>query len=134
MWADNISGSKVSFHQVPGQRKAIFKDSKGKVLYKHEPGNERPAHRIEQDVFFEKIRKGEPINQAKSGAISTMTAILGRMAEGQTYSGQMVTWEEAMNSDLSLMPERFEWDAMPPVVPDENGEYPVPVPGLTKVM
>jgi hypothetical protein len=51
-----------------------------------------------------------------------------------TYSGKVITWDEAMNSTKSLMPERLAWDANPPVMPDENGNYPVPVPGKTMVL
>ena len=59
-----------------------------------------------------------------------MTAIMGRMA---TYSGQVVEWDEALNSSVSLMPGKYAWDAPPPVLPDANGRYPVPVPGVTEV-
>jgi hypothetical protein len=68
---------------------------------------------------------------AEMGAQATMSAILGRMA---TYSGQVVEWDEALNSNLSLMPEHFSWDANPPVMPDANGRYPVPVPGESRVV
>ncbi len=44
-------------------------------------------------------------------ATSSMTAVLGRMA---TYSGQMVTWEEAVKSAVALAPDRYAFDAMPP--------------------
>ena len=64
-------------------------------------------------------------------AIATMTAILGRMA---TYSGRVVEWDEALASDLSLMPTRFAWDAPPPVLPDADGRYAVPVPGMTRAL
>jgi hypothetical protein len=57
-----------------------------------------------------------------------MTAILGRMA---TYSGQVVEWDEAMASELSLMPPRLTFDADPLVLPDATGRYPVPIPGVT---
>ena len=60
-----------------------------------------------------------------------MHAILGRMA---THSGQRVTWDEAFNSQLELAPKQYTMDAQPPVVPNANGEYPVPVPGFTKVL
>ena len=60
-----------------------------------------------------------------------MTAILGRMA---TYSGQVIEWDEALGSDLSLMPERYAWDAPPPVNPDAHGRYPIAVPGQTSVL
>jgi hypothetical protein len=63
------------------------------------------------------------------GAQSAMTAVLGRMA---TYSGQMVSWEAAVQSDLALVPERYALDAAPPVVPNAAGLYPVAMPGASK--
>ncbi len=50
-----------------------------------------------------------------------MTSIMGRMT---SYSGQMVTWEEALNSNVSLSPERYAFDVKPPVVADESGFFP----------
>jgi hypothetical protein len=32
------------------------------------------------------------------------------------------------------MPEVYDWDAAPPTLPNENGEYPIPMPGLTNVL
>ena len=60
-----------------------------------------------------------------------MTAILGRMA---TYSGKIIKWDEAINSTLDLSPKKYAFDADPPVMPDANGYYPVPVPGKTEVL
>jgi hypothetical protein len=89
-------------------------------------------YQVEHNVLFEAIAKGEyKFADAENGAISTMTAILGRMA---TYSGQVVTWEEALNSKLDLMPEEFSWSANPKIMPDKDGNYPVPIPGVTKVV
>ena len=64
-------------------------------------------------------------------AHSTMHAILGRMA---THGGQRVTWEEAMASNLLLAPQNYAWDADPPVLPGDDGKYPVPIPGATRVL
>jgi hypothetical protein len=60
-----------------------------------------------------------------------MTAILGRMA---TYSGKLITWDEALASTLDLSPAEYSWSAAPPVLPDADGYYPVPVPGKTDVL
>jgi hypothetical protein len=62
-----------------------------------------------------------------------MTAILGRMA---TYSGRVINWDEAIASNLSLAPadQVYAFDATPPVTPDAEGRYPVPVPGVTLVV
>jgi hypothetical protein len=44
-------------------------------------------------------------------ANSTLMAILGRMA---TYTGQKITWDQAMHSQEDLSPESYDWDAKPP--------------------
>ena len=88
-------------------------------------------YQVEHDDLFASIRSGNPINEAEYGAKSTMTAILGRMC---TYSGKEITWDEAINSDISLAPEEFSFDATPKSLPGPDGLYQVPVPGLTKVV
>ena len=64
------------------------------------------------------------------GAIDTMTAVLGRMA---TYSGQVVKWDELVSKGADTFPTQLAWDADPPVMPDQNGFYPIPVPGKFRV-
>lgn len=89
-------------------------------------------YQVEHDVLFEAIAKGEyKFADAENAAKSTMTSVLGRMA---TYSGQEIKWDEAINSNLSLAPKVYAWDAAPPILPDENGFYPIPVPGKTQVI
>ncbi|MFZ6000359.1 MAG: dehydrogenase, partial [Bacteroidota bacterium] len=66
---------------------------------------------------------------AENGAKASMTAILGRLA---TYTGQVVEWDAALNSGMSLQPTRYAWDADMPSKPDTNGFYAVAVPGVTK--
>ena len=60
-----------------------------------------------------------------------MTAILGRMA---TYSGKAVKWEDALKTGIDLSPQSYDFAAMPSVVPNADGFYPVPVPGKFQVM
>ena len=48
-----------------------------------------------------------------------------------TYSGKLIEWEDAFNSQAQLMPEKVTWDMPPPVVPDADGNYPVAMPGRT---
>ncbi len=88
-------------------------------------------YQVDHDVLFDAIRQNKPHNEVGYGAASTMTAIMGRMA---SHSGQMIRWEDAINSTMSLAPKRYALDAPPPVVPDENGRYPVAMPGVTKVL
>lgn len=88
-------------------------------------------YQVEHDNLFAAIRNGTPHNEAEYGAKSTMTSVLGRMA---TYSGREVKWEEALNSDLALVPSAYTWDGTPPTQPDENGHYPIPLPGEGRVL
>ena len=87
------------------------------------------GHQLEHFPFFEAIREDTPYNEAEQGATATMTAILGRMA---TYSGQVVEWDAAMESDQVLAPDNIvDMNSKPPVSPDADGRYPVAKPGAT---
>ena len=104
----------------------------GHAILDHNSKKDPNPYQVEHDELFEAIAKGEfKFMDTENGAKSTMTSILGRMA---TYSGQEVTWDEAMNSDLSLLPPKLSFEANPLVMPNDEGYYPVAVPGVTKVM
>ena len=104
----------------------------GETIYKHREKNDPNPYQVEHDELFAAITAGEyKYADAENGAVATMSAILGRMA---TYSGKEITWDEALNSTLSLMPDRYAFDADPPVMPDADGNYPVPMPGVSTVM
>lgn len=104
----------------------------GHELFKHEGREDPNPYQVEHDELFAAIAKGEfKYTDAENGARATMTSILGRMA---TYSGKMVSWDEAIASNISIMPEQFDWEAAPPVLPDESGMYACAVPGKTKVI
>jgi len=79
----------------------------------------------------EAIRKEKPHNEVDYAATSTMTAIMGRMA---SYSGQMLSWDEALNAKVRLAPMTYAMDAQPPVIADSSGRYPVAIPGTTQVL
>ncbi len=123
-----------AFHGTKGTapEPGVLLDVAGNVLFKHRDKEDPNPYQVEHDELFAAIAAGEhKYADAEMGAVATMTAIMGRMA---TYSGRVVEWDEAMQSNLSLMPERFAWDADPPVLPDEHGRYPVPMPGGTKAL
>ena len=91
------------------------------------------GYQNEHDLLFEAIREDKPYNETERSAYAAMTGILGRMA---AESGKMVTWEEAMASDLVLAPglDHYTMDSDAPVMPDATGGYPVAMPGQTKVL
>jgi len=98
----------------------------GDRLYRYRTRRPKNPYQVEHDELYEAIRNNKPLNNVEYGAKSTMTGIMGRMA---TYSGQMVLWDDAFNSKVDTTPDRFAWDALPKVLPDREGNYPVPVPG-----
>jgi myo-inositol 2-dehydrogenase / D-chiro-inositol 1-dehydrogenase len=120
--SEHIVGTKgscdVGRYRIEGANAWRFKD----------PGSRDP-YQQEHDDFFAAIRKDTPYHETLDyGAYSTMTAIMGRMA---TYCGKEVSWDDALNSKLDTMPKVLGWDAATPTKPDENGRYPIPVPGKT---
>jgi hypothetical protein len=94
-------------------------------------GPKASMHQAEQEAMLASIRAGKPINNGLYMARSTMMSVLGQLA---VYSGKQITWEEAMKSKHVAGPPQCGWDIEPPVKPDANGIYPVPIPGITKML
>jgi predicted dehydrogenase len=109
---------------------ANIKDHTGKILFQFDSKTENNPYQTEHDELFAALAKGEyKFADAENGAKSTMTAIMGRMA---TYSGQVMEWDKLLASGISIMPKEFDWNAPPPVLPDDDGYYPIAKPGVTK--
>jgi predicted dehydrogenase len=66
--------------------------------------------------------EGRYINEAMEVAESTMTCIMGRES---AYSGQEITWDQMMKSQLDIMPKAFGYDTSMTIPP-------LPVPGEYK--
>jgi len=85
-------------------------------------GEKKDMYQHEHDILFAAIRQGKGINDGKRMAESTLLGIMGRMA---AYTGQTITWEQAMNSQQKLFPDDLDW----------NGSFtpePLALPGKTK--
>ena len=72
-------------------------------------GPKNDMYQTEHDELFASIRNGKPMNDGEWMANSTMIGILGRMV---AYTGQTITWEQALNSNEALGPrtEDYAWD------------------------
>ena len=84
-------------------------DTKGQRIYKYDG----PAHSGEVAQYanlIKSIRRGEPINECRRLAESTMTVIMGRMS---AYTGRALSWKWAIKSKLDLSPERYELGDLP---------------------
>ena len=107
-------------------------DWKGNSIYSHNRENQANPYQTEHDELWGAIVKGEyKFADAERSAKSTMTAIMGRYA---TYSGKVLTWDEAINGTVDLFPDTLAWDAAPKLLPGADGFYPHAVPGKSKVV
>jgi hypothetical protein len=89
-----------------------------------------PYQQEHEDLASSIAGEGPYRMEADYGATSSMTAVMGRMA---TYSGKVVTWDEATAAEQRLAPKRYTLDAEPPVLPLPDGSYQSAMPGVSKV-
>jgi myo-inositol 2-dehydrogenase / D-chiro-inositol 1-dehydrogenase len=90
----------------------------------HYQGEKPDMYQQEHDELFAGIRAGKALNDGGFMAYSTLMGVMGRMA---TYTGQKVTWKQALNSKEDLTPPRLDMAASLPVPP-------VARPGITKLL
>jgi predicted dehydrogenase len=85
----------------------------------------------EWNVFIDSIRKDRPHNEIRRAVYSDLTSLMGRAA---CHTGQMVTWDQIMESDFQFCNylDELSYDSPPPVKADKNGQFPFPIPGKWK--
>lgn len=106
-------------------------DLKGANVWRYKGAKPDP-YQVEHDVMQDAMRNSKDHSEAENGAKSTMAAIMGRMA---SYSGQYITWDQALNSKVNYTaPSPLTWNANPPTLPDKDLVYPVPMPGIYKAV
>ena len=93
-----------------------------KWRYRPEPGEKIDMYQAEHNELFAALRAGTPINNAEQAATTTLLALMGRMA---AYTGEAITWQQAMDSQESLVPARLGWDEAAPQIP-------IAIPGVKK--
>jgi predicted dehydrogenase len=103
-----------SAHQITGKNNWVY------------DGEKNNPYQTQHDEFFSSIRKSTPMNDGELMANSTMVAILGRMA---AYSGQTLSWNEAINSSQVIGPaiDEYNWD-------HKFKGADIAIPGITKVL
>ncbi len=101
----------------------LFVGTKGRTNG-HDMGVKGQDPYVQEHIAMVKSIRGQGpyINDVMAVAESTMTAIMGRES---AYSGQEITWDQMMASDLDLQPKAFSYDEKLEVTP-------LPVPGQYK--
>ncbi|MBI5382617.1 MAG: Gfo/Idh/MocA family oxidoreductase [Opitutae bacterium] len=96
---------------------------KGEKPFAYSGANPNP-YVVEHEDLIKSIRSGNPLNEGEQVAISTLTAIGGRMA---AYTGRELSWNWLLNSSkLDIFPK--ECKPGPGLFP------PIPVPGVTELI
>ncbi|HUG89991.1 MAG TPA: Gfo/Idh/MocA family oxidoreductase, partial [Planctomycetaceae bacterium] len=93
------------------------------------PQPEPNPYQLEWDHLIDAIRNDRTYNEAKRGAEASLVTSMGRMA---AHTGRVVTYDEMLHCDHEFAPEvdALTMDSAAPVTVNENGKYPVPMPGL----
>ncbi len=86
-------------------------------------GQRGDMYQNEHDSLFASIRSGNPTNS--DGDWMWKSCLMAIMGRESAQTGQEITWEMALNSKRSLMPEKLSWDMKLDVPP-------IAVPGVTK--
>ena len=121
--SDIVMGTKGTCHladcRIEGQSKWRFN------------GPHNNPYDAEQKALIESVRNGQPINSGYHMATSTMICVLGQLA---CYSGKPIRWDQIAKSDFQFgpPPDAASFQTPPPSKPDATGNYPLPLPGVTK--
>ena len=102
--ANEFTGTKGTAYVLPDYL------IKGESPWKYDVAEPNDMYVQEHTDLINSIRSGKPYNELKEVTETSLTAIMGRMS---AYTGKTITWEQAMKSHESLMPETLTWGPMP---------------------
>lgn len=124
-WDDILMGSKGVCHWTACR-------IEGETKWRYQ-GPHNDPHTGEQQRLIGSIRSGNLINDGPTMIDSTTMAVMGQIA---CYTGTPVTWEQMMAADLEFEPKIADvtLDMEAPTRPDATGNYPLPLPGITKLL
>jgi predicted dehydrogenase len=86
---------------------------------------------LEHVALFSAIRSGTPIN---NGLYMARSSLLALMSTWCAHTGEEITWQRALESKQEWHPAAYTWDAEPPTRPGPDGNYPIPVPGVSRLV
>ncbi len=93
------------------------------------PQPEPNPYQLEWDHLIKAIREDLPYNEVERGVAASLVTSMGRMA---AHTGQVITYDQMLNHEQEFAPDvdQLTLDGPAPLHADENGKYPVPLPGL----
>ena len=130
-FAHGTKGSAVIMDNLGKANSKIYNNqvmSDANVSWKYSEAEPNP-YQVEHDLLFAAIRNDEKYNEGHRAAEANFASLLSRAA---INSGQIVTWDQIVKSEVELFPggiENITWDSKAPIQPDEKGNYPIAIPG-----
>ena len=93
------------------------------------PQKEKNPYQLEWDNLIYAIKNDTPHNEVERGTKASLVTSMGRMA---SHTGQIITYDDMLNSDHVFAPgiEDLTLDGPSPLQADDDGMYPLPMPGL----
>jgi len=109
--------------------KGTKEDHKNLVWMSKDKPNETNPYVNEWNDLIEAIREDKPYNEVPRGVQATVVSSMGRWA---AHTGQEITYEQMLNDPHEYAPNiaTMTLDGPAPVMPDANGRYPIPQPGI----
>ncbi len=86
-------------------------------------------YQLEWNNLIDAIRQDRPYNEVRRGSIASLVTSMGRMA---AHTGQPITYDQMLDCDHEFAPhvDQLTAESPAPLVPNPNGKYPIPMPGL----
>ena len=86
---------------------------------------------LEWEHLVEAIRNDTEFNEVERGVAASVTTSMGRMA---AHTGQVITYDQMLNSEHVFAPgvENLTMASDSVLMPDADGFYPIPEPGIKK--
>lgn len=93
------------------------------------PQKEKNPYQLEWNNLIDAIKNDKPHNEVERGTKASLVTSMGRMA---SHTGQIITYDDMLNSDHVFAPgiEDLTLDGPSPLQADDDGMYPIPMPGL----
>lgn len=132
-YAHGSKGSAVLMATLGEPRPQIYRGHKmtqDNLLWEF-AGRDPNPYVVEWQRLLDAIRQDKPHNEARRAGEAEVAALMGRMA---THSGQLITWDQAMNSQFQFVADidRMTFETPAPIHAGPDGLYAPPQPGITK--
>ncbi|MCA9218756.1 MAG: Gfo/Idh/MocA family oxidoreductase [Planctomycetales bacterium] len=88
-------------------------------------------YQLEWDDLIDAIKNDKPYNEVERGVKSSLVTSMGRMA---AHTGQLITYDDMLDLGHEFAPDlaKLTLDGPSPLMPDKDGKYPIPMPGIVK--